>query len=133
MRSLVHPRLMDRLASGFFPSRATIALNTPTRTASGHSVPAWTAVAGLTNIPAAVSPFHFARAGEQRRSELTIIEGTHRIGLAGAYPSITAKHRAVITGQHAGIYDVTRVQTDGQSGMTVLECRTVDPVAAAGV
>ncbi len=124
---------MDRLAPGFFPSRATIEAKTPTRSASGHSVPAWTPVAGLTNIPAAVSPFHFARTGEQRRTELTIIEGTHRIGLAGAYPSVTAKHRIVITGQHAGVYDVTRPQTDGQSGMTVLECRTVDPVAAAGL
>lgn len=132
-RSAVHPRLMDRLAPGFFPARATIEANAPTRAASGHPTPVWTAVTGLRNIPASVSPFHFARSGELRRSEITIIEGTHRIGLAGSYPAITAKHRVVVTGPGAGTYDITRPQTDGQMGMTVLECRTVSPVAAEGL
>lgn len=133
-RSLVHPRLMDRLAPAFFPSRATIQANTPTRSASGHPTPVWAPVAGLANIPAAVSPLHLARGGgEQRTSDLTIAEATHRIGLAGAYPAIEPTHRAVVTGPSAGIYDITRPQSDGHSGMTVLECRTVDPVAAEGL
>lgn len=133
-RSLVHPRLMDRLAQSHFPSRATIETNSPTRTPSGHPMSSWAPVAGLANIPAAVSPLHTGRGGgEQRTSDLTIIEATHRIGLAGAFPAITAKHRVVITGPSAGIYDITRPQSDGQAGMAVLECRTVSPVAAEGL
>jgi head-tail adaptor len=124
---------MDRLAPGFFPARATVQANTPTRSASGHPTPAWTPVVGLRNIPAAVSPNRFSRSGESRRTELTIAESSHRVGLAGAYPAITAKHRVVVTGPGAGTYDITRPQTDGQTGLTVLECRTVSPVAAAGL
>lgn len=123
-RALVHPRLMDRLAPTFFPSRATIEANPGTRTTSGYKAPAWAPVAGLRNLPAAVSPFHFSQAGEQRRTEATIAEATHRIGLAGPYPAITSSHRVVISGPSAGVYDITKPKTDSQTGMTVLECRT---------
>lgn len=133
-RSLVDDRLVPRLASrGFYPDRATIELNTPTRTGSGAETPGWAGVPGLVNIPAAVSPMIFTRAGEQRSGDRTVSETTHRIGLAGSFPGINSRHRIVVTGAHAGIYDVIRQDLDSQAAMTVLEARIVSPVAAAGI
>ncbi|MEW6223192.1 MAG: hypothetical protein AB1627_01045 [Chloroflexota bacterium] len=132
--SLVHPRLAERLiAHGFYPSAATVEADTPTRTASGAEVHAWSPVTGLADIPAAVAPMIFTRRGESRSSELTAAETTHRIGLAGAWPAITAAMRLVVSGQHAGIYDIVRPDTDSQTGFTVLEARIASPVAEAGL
>ena len=132
--SLVHPRLAARLVGrGFYPSAATLETDTPTRTASGAESHAWAPVTGLDDIPAAVSPMIFTRRGESRTSELTAGETTHRIGLAGAYPAITSAMRLVITGQHAGIYDIVRPDTDSQTGFTVLEARIASPAAEAGL
>lgn len=134
MRGLIHPRLLDRLAPSFFPDRASIEANVPTRSASGALVSAWTTVPGLRDIPAAVSPQIFSRAGERRTTELTSGETTHRIALVGAFPQITASMRlVVVAGTHAGTYDILRPDLDSQSGMTVLEARITSPIAAAGV
>lgn len=134
MRPLIHTRLLDRLAPTFFPDRVTVERNVPTRSASGHPPAAWSALAGHQNIPAAVSPQIFSRAGERRTTELTSAETTHRIALAGAYPGITASMRLVVAaGPHAGTYDVLRPDLDSQAGLTVLEARIATPVASAGV
>jgi head-tail adaptor len=134
VRGLVHPKLIDKLAPAFFPDRASIEANVPTRSPSGAPIAAWSAVAGLRDIPAAVSPQIFSRAGERRTAEITTAETTHRIGLAGTFPQITASMRLVIAGgNHAGIYDILRPDLDSQSGLTVLEARIATPIAAAGV
>ena len=134
MRSLVHSRMLDRLAPAFFTDRVTIEEDAPTRTASGAETHAWTAIAGHGDIPASVSPMVFTRAGERRSSELIVSQTTHRIALAGSYPTVTSRMRAVVaTGPHAGTDDILRPDRDSQSQTTVREARIVVPVAAAGV
>lgn len=132
-RSLVHPRLLDHLTlSGFYPSRATVEGSTDTRSPSGAVVSGWGVLPGLVNIPAAVGPMIFTRAGERQTSELTTSETTHRIALEGSFPQITAAMRLRVTGPNAGVYDVIRPDRDSQGVTTVLEAQIQAPVAVAG-
>lgn len=134
MRSLVHPRLLDRLTPSFYPSRATIERAIEARTPDGGISRSWVPVAGMVGIPASVSPMIFTRTGERRSSELTARETTHRIGLVGSFPTITAAMRIVVTGgPHEGTYDAIRPDRDSQGQTTVLEARTIVPVAEAGL
>lgn len=133
MRTLVDPRLLDRLAPSFYPSRASVERSTPTRTTSGAIVSAWGTLAGLADIPASVSPMIFTRAGERQTSQMTSSETTHRIALAGSYPQITAPMRLRITGTNAGIYDIIRPDRDSQGITTVLEAKLMTPLAETGV
>lgn len=119
MRSIVHPRLLDRLAPSYFPSRVTIQAKMPTRTGTGAEVPGWAAVAGLANIPASIAP----RSAEERRaSSLTVAEATHTCVLAGAFPTITPQHRALGGGD---AYEIVGVELDSQAVMTRLGLRAV--------
>lgn len=133
MRTLVDPRLLDRLTPSFYPSRATVEGNTPTRTGSGAEASAWVAVPGLVGIPASVSPMIAARAGERQTSQVTSSETTHRIALVGSFPQITAAMRLRVSGPNAGVYDVIRADRDSQGVTTVLEAKIGTPVAEAGV
>lgn len=133
VRTIVHPRLLDRLTPMMYPSRATLERSTLTRTASGAVVNAWDGTPGLVGIPCSVSPMIFTRAGERQTSQMTSSETTHRIALAGSYPQITAAMRLRISGPNAGIYDVIRPDRDSQGVTTVLEAKIASPVAEAGV
>lgn len=133
VRALIHPRLLDRITPTFYPSRATVEGSLPTRTPSGATVSAWGSVAGLADIPAAVSPMIFTRAGERQTSELTTSETTHRIALAGSFPQITAAMRLRVTGPNAGVYDVIRPDRDSHGVTTVLEAQILTPTLEAGV
>lgn len=132
-RPIVDQRLLDRLAPSFYPSRATVEVAGTTRSPSGAVVNGWTAAAGLADIPASVSPMIFTRSGERQSSEITTSETTHRIGLAGSFPQITAAMRIRITGPNAGVYDVIRPDRDSQGVTTVLEAAIASPTAEAGV
>lgn len=132
-RSLVHPRLLDRLVlSGFYPSRATVEGSTDTRSPSGAVISGWGVLPGLANIPAAVSPMIFTRAGERETSSLTSSETTHRIALEGSFPQITAAMRLRVTGPNAGVYDIVRPDRDSHGVTTVLEASIGSPAAVAG-
>ena len=124
MRPLVDSRLLDRLAPSFFPSRVTIEVNTPTRSASGAEVPGWAPLAGHVDIPAAVAP---AGGNERRSSLMTTAETTHIAMLNGRFPTIIAAHRAVVDG--ATTYDITVVEQASQGVVTRLGLRTIAPGA----
>lgn len=132
VRSIVHPRLLDRITAQAFPSRATIEGGTSTRSPSGAVVSSWDALAGLAGIPASVSPMIFTRAGEREQTQLTSQETTHRIALAGSFPQLNASMRIRISGPNAGLYDIIRPDRDSQGATTVLEARIGTPTAQAG-
>lgn len=133
VRSLVDPRLLDRLAPSFYQSRATVEAGTDSRSSSGAVTSAWAGVPGLVDIPASVSPMIFTRAGERETSQMTSSETTLRIALLGSFPQITAGHRLRVTGVNAGVYDIVRPDRDSQGITTVLEAKITSPTAQAGV
>lgn len=133
MRSIVHPRLLERVVPVAYPSRATVEGSTTTRTPSGAVVKTWDGITGLVGIPASVSPMIFTRAGERESSTGTIAETTHRIALPGTFPQLNAAMRIRITGPNAGIYDIIRPDRDSQGVTTVLEAKITTPTAEAGV
>lgn len=118
---LIDPDVLAGLVtSGFFPATCDIQANTPTRSSSGYPTPAWGNVSGLTAIPCTVAR---REAVEQRLPDLVTTDTTHIIALAGDYPTITPKHRAVVEGTS---YDILGVRTDIHDVMTWLsaEIRT---------
>ena len=133
VRSLVDPRLLDRLAPSFYPSRATVEASSTTRSPSGAVLSTWDGKPGLVGIPCAVSPMIFTRAGERQTSQMTVSETTHRIALSGSFPQITAPMRLRVTGPNAGLYDIIRPDRDSQGVTTVLEAKIASVAAVAGV
>lgn len=128
MRSLVDPRLLDRLAPSFFTSRATIQAAVETgREPSGAVITAWTTLAGMHGIACAIAP---VSGSERQTSQLTASETTHAVRLQGRFPAITAAHRVVVDGT---IYDILEAATDSQGVSTRLSVRKGTPTAEAGV
>lgn len=116
--AIVHPRLHQALAA-FYPSTCTIQQAALTQDASGHPVPAWSDLAGHAALSARLSPI----GGTERKTASQIYSvATHVINLAGSYPAITAKMRAVIAGQS---YDILLVEQDGQTASTRLVAEVV--------
>ena len=122
MVSLIHPRFLSSLAATFYPSSCTIQQPTETQDAYGQPVvTAWPDVAGLANLPCSIAPFSGSpEKAEIKRADGTIEIITHHISIAGHYPTITNKMRAVVDGV---AYDIRAVEIDSHATMTRL--RTV--------
>lgn len=130
MRSLVHPRLLDRLAQSFYPSRATVEISTDTRSPSGAVISAWAALPGLVGIPCAIGP---VSGSERQTSQMTVAETTHTAALPGSFPQITAAMRLRVTGPNAGVYDILGAAGDSQGVTTRLSLRWASIAAEPGV
>ena len=117
---IINPLMMGMLhgAADFYPSACTIQQSTETNTLGEVSL-AWANLAGHVNIPCQVG-----RAGgaETKRTNQTYDTATHTIGLAGHYPTITPKMRAVVSAVN---YDVLAIRTDGYGETTWLEVQVV--------
>ncbi len=124
MTSLIHPRLLSSLAPTFYISSCTIQVATETPDALGQPIPAWANVVGLVNLPCAVAPFGGSTEASQRnRSDSIIDAATHAIAIAGYYPAIANKMRAVIG---AIAYDIIGAETDSHAKMTRLRVVLVE-------
>ena len=119
MVTLIHPRLLSGLAATFYPSLCTIQEATEVQDAYGEPIATWANVAGLVNLPCAVAPPNLGspEKSEVKKSDGTIEIITHHIAIAGHYPAITNKMRAVISGIN---YDIMAVEIDSHATMTRL-------------
>lgn len=133
--AMIHPRMLPALVrSGVFPFTVRIETRSDGRTPSGGITPGWAARSGLEAIPCARSVAGAPGSGglEVRGTALAVTErNSYVISLAGHYPAITQKDRAVLsTGE---IYDIVSATLDSRSAHTVLEVRTLVAVADVGV
>ena len=119
-QGIVHPRLLARLTPLAFPSLCTIQQATETQNSYGAVVQSWSNLSGHVNLACRLSPA--SARPEQPMPQQTYLVSEFVITLAGSYPSITEKMRAVISGAN---YDITSVDQDGQFAQTRLTAKIV--------
>ena len=125
MSTLVHPQMLAALAD-FYPSLCSLqsraadvdVFGAPVVDAYGVPNGAYADVAGLTGIACSVNqPPRASQAQEIRLPDKTVVSATHRIALAGYYPTITTAMVAVVG---TVTYNVLSVAHDAQSASTWL-------------
>lgn len=123
MRShgLVHPRLLERLQSQFYPSVGETRQAVVTRNEYGEETREWIVLPGHDAKPCRVSPRH---SREARTAEQVYATATHHIALAGYYPGIGPEMQEIVDG---AVYDIEGVEFDGQSKTTRLYVRQIVP------
>jgi len=122
---LVHPNMLRRLQRDFFPQTCCIQQASESLDEFGQALAdddesKWTPVTGLEVIPCRVAP---ATGGRRRTPEMTVTNATHLIALAGHYPTITTKMRAVVDDQ---AYTILLPFHDAEGAMTRLTVQLVD-------
>ncbi|OGO04000.1 MAG: hypothetical protein A2Y91_03475 [Chloroflexi bacterium RBG_13_54_8] len=118
-KELIDGHLLTSL-SRFYPSVCDIQTYTDENQDSyGQPNPLWIDFVGHVDIPCALSA---AKGQEVKNQDMTIGIATHIIALAGYYPTITYKMRAVIDSQN---YDILLCETDSHVKMTRLTCQIV--------
>lgn len=122
-RALTHPRLLRDL-SDFYPSLCTIQEATETQDGFGEVDETWSGVVALTNLPCVLAPLGMGSPERQevRRPDGTIEVATHHASIAGRFPEITPKMRAVVDG---GTYAILGVDMDSQRRTTRLRLEVV--------
>ncbi len=114
---VVHPRLLAALTPTFYAGHCTIQQRVDTQDAVGQPIAAWANLAGHVNLDCRVGP---TGGREAKLPDQTYAVTSHTIALAGHYPAITPKMRAVVG---AVIYDILTVEHDGQAATTHLLCQ----------
>lgn len=117
---IMHGRLMDQLTSRFYPDLVTIQQYTGPQNSIGEEVKTWGAVAGLSDLPCAIGE---SGGSEPRRPDGIVAVSPWRIAIAGYYPTIVPKMRAVVDG--GSTYNILVVQVDSHHNMTALDCEIV--------
>jgi len=118
---IIHPRLLSGDFSDltdFFASVCTIQEAVWTLDAVGEEAPAWADKAGHIDIPCAIAPEK--GRGEVKQADGTFTFATHHVTLAGDYPAITTKMKAVVNGT---ALDILLAEWDSQAETTRLACR----------
>ena len=118
---IVHPEMLERLQTNFYPSTCAIQSATETADSFGQLQLSWSNLAGHGSIPCRVAPEQ-AFNREARGSEQTYAVHKWRIALNGHYTSITEKMRAVV---NSISYDIETIAHDGNGQTTRLICRVV--------
>lgn len=118
-QGIVHPQMLSRLQTNFYPSACTIQEAAVTQNSYGTPVQSWSNLADHVDLPCRVAPDR-RRNVERRTDDQTYGDFTWEIALAGYYPAITETMRAVVSGQ---AYDIEVPQHDGQSKTTHLLVR----------
>jgi head-tail adaptor len=116
--TLIHPKMLESLHR-FFPSRCMIEEATVTVDEYRDEVSAWSARLGHEDIPCAMAA---AGGQEVKRPDMTYVPATHRVTLAGHYPEITEKMRAVVDDI---TLDILLVEHDSHGQTTRLACEVV--------
>jgi head-tail adaptor len=115
---MISPRMFTAL-SAFYSSACTIQQVTETRDAAGQPVKTWANFASHVSLDCRLSPI----GGSERKTNNQVYSvATHVIELAGNYPTITTKMRAVISAVN---YDILLVEHDGEAASTRLVCEVV--------
>lgn len=117
---IVDSNLLTHLTPRFYLSLCTIktyAAESPD--SFGQPSPAWADFASHVDIPCSVGA---AGGTEVKTPNMTTAVATHKIALAGCYPNIIPKMRAVVSGQ---TYDILLVEVDSHSKMTRLTTQIV--------
>ncbi|MCK9602378.1 MAG: head-tail adaptor protein [Sphaerochaeta sp.] len=120
---IVHPRLLSgdfADLSDFFASACTIQEAVWTPDAAGEEAPAWADKAGHVDIPCTIAPEKGRGDGEVKQADGTFTFATHHVTLAGCYPLITSKMKAVVNGT---ALDILLAESDSQAETTRLACR----------
>jgi hypothetical protein len=122
---LVHPDMLRRLERDFFPQTCTIQQASDDADEFGQELAdddetKWSNVTGLEALPCRVAP---ATGGRRRTAEMTVTNATHVILLAGSYPTITTKMRAVVDDQ---AYTILLPGHDAEGAMTRLTVQLVE-------
>ncbi len=121
MADLIHPHLLTSLHD-FFASACTIQSATVVISNYGEETLTWANLVGHVSIPCTIAPVDPSK-GEVKQDDMTYVERSHHVTLAGHYPGIDEKMRAIVGGHTLGI---ERVQHDSQGKTTRLSCRTVE-------
>jgi head-tail adaptor len=119
--SFVDGRMFDSL-NRLFGLTCTIQASTESRDSSGQITDTWSNLAGHVNIPCVRGQAVIRSAAEQRGPQAAVVSTRKVIALAGYYPSITTKHRAVVASTNWNILDVRH---DPSSAYTQLDVEVV--------
>lgn len=116
LRSIVDARLTGQLVTaGHYPQTVTVERATRTRDAYGEPVISWTAIAGMTDLAAAIAP---ASDSEVATATGVYSDATDTILLPAAYPTITAGDR--VTDASGRAWDILAVDIGPHDGWTNL-------------
>jgi len=118
-RPIVSPRMLTRLHE-FYPSTVTIQEATEPRDTYGGYSQVWANKVGYVDLDCRLSP---AGGKEVKKPDQTYVVATHIISIAGYYPGIHEKDRAIIAAQP---FDILLVENDGQGDTTRLLVEIVD-------
>lgn len=113
-QGLIHPRLLTRLQPNHFPDLCTIQAPTEGQDSYGQVTQAWANVAGHVDLRCRLAP-EIQRSTELQPQGQTYGRHAYRLLLAGHYPAITAKMRAVVNGV---AYVISLVQPDSEAATT---------------
>lgn len=117
-RALIDSRLFGVLAD-FYPSTVTIQEATEGQGSYGEETLSWADKTGHVDLSCRLAP---SGGREVKKADQTYVVATHVIAIAGSYPTIAEKDRAVIEGQN---YDILLVENDGQERSTRLMVEVV--------
>jgi len=117
-RDIIHPDLLTDLHR-FFSSVCTIQeVPTPIATdAAGEEILAFVDLADHVDLPCTIAP---SGGQEVRKPDKTYVIASHHVTLAGHYPTVIEKMRAVVNGT---ALDILLVESDSQSETTRLACQ----------
>lgn len=119
--ALIHPKLTASLPQ-FYPSSLTVQKLVVTQNALGEkskNPESWSNVAGLVDLPCRCAP---KSATENKGERLTFEQSSFTIAIAGHYPAILPKMRAVVDGVN---YDILGVRSDDEQKTTSLDAQVV--------
>jgi SPP1 family predicted phage head-tail adaptor len=120
MGEIISRRMFDTLGK-FFPDVCTIqeTPNPETQDAAGQPVEDWQDLKDHEMLECRVMP---SGGNEKRSTNQIVASSTHVILLAGYYPLITARMRAVVDDQ---VYEILLPEKDGLHAITRLVCEIV--------
>ena len=121
-QGLIHPRLMTRLQPNHFPDLCTIQYPVEGQDSYGQVTQAWATLTGHVDLRCRLAP-EIQRSGESQPQGQTYGRHAYHLLLAGHYPTITAKMRAVVNGV---AYAVNLVQPDSEAWSTRLLVEVVE-------
>lgn len=121
MRALVDSRLATSLPEGFFASRLTVQERSGDLDSAGQPVEDWHDVAGLMNLPAAISP-ETLDGSEARRERFTAGRSEIFANLSSYLPQILPQQRVLVGGSP---YDILGVDHSASLAMTRLRLERV--------
>ena len=118
---IVHPGLLASLQPNHYAGTCTIQAQAEAVDSYGELIPSWVTLADHVDLPCRLAPQQqFSR--EQRTQAQLYAVHVWIITLAGYYPTITEKMRAVVNSVN---YDIELVQFDGNQQTTHLQVRVV--------